>query len=79
MIAEKMFFNLRTKNRISIRSKLRKGKTEHVGNFTKIPDVDKSDDAVIELARKYAALRHQAKGKWPGGALPFKHPCPDSR
>ena len=39
--------------------------------------VDKSDDAVIDLARKYAELRHDAKGAWPGGKLPFKHPCPD--
>jgi len=38
--------------------------------------VDKSDDAVIQLARKYAALKHDAKGAWPGGRLPFEHPCP---
>ncbi len=35
--------------------------------------VDKSDDAVMELARKYAALEHEAKGNWPGGKLPFRH------
>lgn len=40
--------------------------------------VDKSDDAVMELARKYAALEHEAKGNWPGGKLPFRHPCPTS-
>ena len=39
--------------------------------------VDKSDDAVIELARKYAELKHDAKGTWSGGKLPFQHPCPD--
>ena len=39
--------------------------------------IDKSDDAVIELAKKYAALKHDAKGPWPGGKLPFKHPCPN--
>lgn len=39
--------------------------------------VDKSDDAVIELAKKYAELKHDAKGDWPGGKLPFQHPCPD--
>ena len=39
--------------------------------------VEKSDDAVIELARKYAELQHEAKGDWPGGRLPFQHPCPD--
>jgi len=39
--------------------------------------VDKSDDAVIELARKYAELEHPAKGEWPGGKAPFAHPCPN--
>jgi uncharacterized Ntn-hydrolase superfamily protein len=39
--------------------------------------VDKSDDAVIELARQYAALEHAAKGEWAGAKAPFKHPCPD--
>jgi len=39
--------------------------------------VDKSDDAVIELARQYAELKHDAKGTWAGGQPPFKHPCPD--
>jgi len=40
--------------------------------------VDQSDDAVVELAREYAALEHEAKGQWPGGRLPFTHPCPPS-
>jgi uncharacterized Ntn-hydrolase superfamily protein len=39
--------------------------------------VDKSDDAVIDLAKKYAALEHEAKGSRQGGKLPFKHPCPE--
>lgn len=39
--------------------------------------VDESDDAVIELAKKYAELKHEAKGAWRGGQLPFQHPCPD--
>jgi uncharacterized Ntn-hydrolase superfamily protein len=39
--------------------------------------VDKSDDAVLELAQKYAELKHEAKGSWRGGQLPFQHPCPD--
>jgi uncharacterized Ntn-hydrolase superfamily protein len=39
--------------------------------------VDESDDAVLELARKYAELVHEAKGEWPGGKLPFQHPCPN--
>src|SRR5687768_3311043 len=38
--------------------------------------VEKSDDAVIELAKKYAELKHDAKGDWRGGRLPFEHPCP---
>jgi len=38
--------------------------------------VEKSDDAVIELARKYAELKHDAKGDWRGGKVPFEHPCP---
>jgi uncharacterized Ntn-hydrolase superfamily protein len=38
--------------------------------------VDKSDNAVIELAKKYAELKHDAKGEWRGGKLPFEHPCP---
>lgn len=41
--------------------------------------VDKSDDAVIELARNYAGATHDAKGEWAGGKLPFKHPCPDRK
>ena len=41
--------------------------------------VEGSDDAVIELAKKYAELKHDAKGNWPGGQLPFKHPCLDRR
>jgi uncharacterized Ntn-hydrolase superfamily protein len=38
---------------------------------------DKSDDAVIDLAKKYAELKHDAKGDWPGGKAPFQHPCPN--
>jgi uncharacterized Ntn-hydrolase superfamily protein len=39
--------------------------------------VDKSDDAVRELAKQYAELKHDAKGSWAGGQLPFQLPCPD--
>ncbi len=39
--------------------------------------VDKSADAVIELAKQYAELTHDAKGEWPSGKAPFKHPCPN--
>lgn len=38
--------------------------------------VDDSEDAVVDLARKYAELEHDAKGEWAGGQLPFRHPCP---
>jgi uncharacterized Ntn-hydrolase superfamily protein len=38
--------------------------------------VERSDDAVLDLARKYAELKHDAKGSWPGGKLPFENPCP---
>ncbi len=41
--------------------------------------VDKDDDAVIELAKKYAEIDHPAKGSWPGGKMPFEHPCPDRK
>jgi len=36
--------------------------------------VDKSNDAVIDLAKKYAGLDHEAKGAWRGGRLPFENP-----
>jgi uncharacterized Ntn-hydrolase superfamily protein len=38
--------------------------------------VDKSDDAVIDLARSYVELKHDAKGDWAGAKAPFRHPCP---
>lgn len=37
--------------------------------------VERSDDAVLELAQLYAELKHEAKGNWRGGQLPFEHPC----
>lgn len=37
--------------------------------------VEKSDDAVNELLKKYAELKHDAKGEWPGGkANPSEKP-----
>ena len=39
--------------------------------------VDHSDDAVLELAKKYVQLDHQAKGEWSTGKLPWQHPCQD--
>jgi len=40
-------------------------------------DVDRHEDAVIELARQYVLLDHPAKGGWSGGKKPFEHPCPN--
>jgi len=37
--------------------------------------VDESDDAVYELANKYAATEHEAKGKWSPEALLNSAPC----
>lgn len=39
--------------------------------------VEKSDDAVRELARKYAELQHDAKGSWADGKLPVVKPGDD--
>ncbi|MDP7274306.1 MAG: DUF1028 domain-containing protein [Planctomycetaceae bacterium] len=38
--------------------------------------VDKSDDAVADLLKKYVVSRHPAKGAWKGGRPPFADPCP---
>jgi uncharacterized Ntn-hydrolase superfamily protein/trehalose utilization protein len=38
--------------------------------------VDESQDAVADLLRKYVEIEHEAKGEWPGGKPPFRHPCP---
>jgi len=38
---------------------------------------DKSDDAVIDLLKRYVESDHEAKGDWPAGDIPFKHPCED--
>lgn len=46
------------------------------GNWLELR-VDKSDDAVLELARKYVELKHDAKGAWSDGKVPWQHPCPD--
>lgn len=55
---------------------IRVAKTGVEGHWLAL-DVDKSDDAVVELAKSYAELKHDAKGSWRGGMLPFQHPCPD--
>lgn len=38
--------------------------------------VERSDDAVVDLLKQYAELKHDAKGNWRGGQLPFQNPCP---
>ena len=43
------------------------------------PHVDKSDDAVAELLKKYVASKHPAKGAWKGGRPPFADPCPNRK
>jgi uncharacterized Ntn-hydrolase superfamily protein len=37
--------------------------------------VDKSDDAVVELHKKYIESDHDARGEW--GKKPYVHPCPN--
>jgi len=37
--------------------------------------VDKSDDAVLDLARQYVEMKHEAKGAWSERKLPWQHPC----
>lgn len=48
------------------------------GNWLEL-DVDKSDDAVMDLAKAYAELKHDAKGEWAGAKAPFVVPCPDKK
>jgi uncharacterized Ntn-hydrolase superfamily protein len=38
--------------------------------------VDESTDAVVDLAKQYAELTHDAKGTWVGGRSPFVNPFP---
>jgi uncharacterized Ntn-hydrolase superfamily protein len=40
--------------------------------------VDDSTDAVVDLAKQYAELTHDAKGNWVGGRAPFVNPFPRS-
>jgi uncharacterized Ntn-hydrolase superfamily protein len=48
------------------------------GNWLEL-DVDKSDDAVMDLAKAYAELKHDAKGEWAGAKAPFVNPCPSKK
>jgi uncharacterized Ntn-hydrolase superfamily protein len=53
---------------------IRVAKTGVEGNWFELY-VDESDNAVIDLARKYAETEHDAKGEWEGAKLPFTPPC----
>ena len=52
---------------------IRVAKTGVEGHWLEL-DVDQSDAAVADLARKYVALTHEAKGPWPEGKPPFPVP-----
>ena len=39
--------------------------------------VDKSDDAVLELAKQYVEMRHESQGAWAESHRPWQHPCAD--
>jgi uncharacterized Ntn-hydrolase superfamily protein len=53
---------------------IRVAKTGVEGNWFELY-VDESDNAVIDLAQKYAETEHDAKGEWEGAKLPFTPPC----
>lgn len=53
---------------------IRVDKTEHEGHWFEL-SIDQSDDAVIDLLKKYVQSDHPAKGRWQQGAKPFRHPC----
>jgi uncharacterized Ntn-hydrolase superfamily protein len=55
---------------------IRVAKTGHEGHWFELY-TDKSDDAVIELLKKYVEIDHPAKGEWKLGQPPFRHPCKD--
>lgn len=57
---------------------IRVAKSGHEGHWLEL-QTDKSDDAVIDLLKKYVELDHAAKGAWPGGQAPFRHPCPSRK
>jgi uncharacterized Ntn-hydrolase superfamily protein len=53
---------------------IRVAKTGVEGNWFELY-VDESDNAVFDLAQKYAETEHDAKGEWEGAKLPFTPPC----
>jgi len=52
---------------------IRVAKKGHEGIWFELYE-DRSDNAVIDLLKKYAAAEHAAKGKWPGGKAPVEGP-----
>ena len=52
---------------------IRIAKTGHDGHWFELY-VDKSDDAVTDLLKKYVATDHPAKGEWRGGQKPYQMP-----
>jgi uncharacterized Ntn-hydrolase superfamily protein len=55
---------------------IRVDKTGHEGHWFELY-VDQSDDAVIDLLKKYVKSDHPAKGSWKQAAQQLNHPCPD--
>jgi uncharacterized Ntn-hydrolase superfamily protein len=49
-------------------------KKDHEGYWLDL-HVDKSDDAVVALYKKYCETEHEARGEW--GKKPYQPPCPN--
>ena len=54
---------------------IRVAKKDQEGNWLELY-VDRSDDAVIDLLKKYVSTDHPAKGSWKQGQKPSSNPCP---
>ena len=39
--------------------------------------IDESENAVIDLMKRYVEIDHPAKGAWAAAQKPFRHPCED--
>jgi uncharacterized Ntn-hydrolase superfamily protein len=39
--------------------------------------IDESDNAVVELLKRYIAMEHPAQGTWTAAQRPIRHPCED--
>ena len=55
---------------------IRVAKSGHEGLWFELY-VDESDDAVIDLLKKYQESVHEAKGGWQPNTAAFEHPCSD--